>query len=259
MKKFLSRLLTISSVLIILAFLIYAGFWFYIAQQMNRTVAAIWLQQAEHAIRISGNAPKATGFPAAPKLVFTGSVTDKNGNIYSSPEFIFQGFPVQTQALRLRAPKGLDFSGSVFHKPVHLDNFDLQIRIPYGFPPRMDRHNLQIWQKAGGTIPVERIEIRRSTLHLSGEGYLTLDDELQPAGAISAELTGLDDLLNELVRDGTIGRQQAHLAQAFINLLSTQNNEKGEQALASGINIENGNVYFGPIKAATLPQWTWEE
>ena len=259
MKKFFSRLISFLSIVIIAAFAAYTAFWFYVAGQLNNTATDIWTHQDKYSIKIVGEQPRAQGFPAPPKLIFNGSVTDKNGNTYSSPSFALQGFPIQTQALRITADQGLNFSGPVFKKEVNLDSFDLQVRIPYGFPSRINRQSLQVWQKAGGTIPVERLDITRSTLHLAGDGYVTVDESLQPAGALSAELTGLDDLIVELVQDGTIGKQQAMLAQAFVNLLSQQNNKDGKQALVSGVRIENGNVFFGPIKVATLPQWTWEE
>lgn len=257
MKKALSISVNTVSVIIILAFAAYTGIWFYFAWRMQEQIDSVWSNQERYLIVINGEKPGVTGFPAPPKVVFAGSVTDANGLLYQSPEFIFRGFPLPTQALSLEAPQGLTFSGPVLKIPVHLNYFRFKIRVPADFPYRFDAETLKAWQRSGGSLPVETLEITRDTLRLKGDGYLNLDDDLQLAGTLSVQLAGLDDLLNELAANGTIQEKQVLIAQSLLNFVSKTDETTGESFVKTGITLQQGGVFLGPLRVATLPEWNW--
>lgn len=258
MKRAISSFISLISVFIILAFAAYGAFWFYVAGQVTKTLDDIWANQQEYGIIIAGDQPTASGFPAPPKFVFSGSITDRNGVIYAAPQFIFQGFPVETQAVTLSAPKGLDLSGPVFKTPVHIDTLLLKLRIPRNFPARFDHPTLAQWRTMGGTLPIEKIQVTRDTLKLDGEGFLNLDENLQLLGLINVKLSGLDDLLNEMTRNGSLGEKQALMGQSLINLMSHKDETTGETAVNTRLTIQEGGIFIGPFRAASFPQWKWD-
>ena len=258
MKRFFYNLISLISALIILAFMIYGGVWIYTAQQMTKTLDNIWASQEKYLITINAEQPAITGFPAPPKAVFSGSLTDKNGFTYSSPEFSYQGFSFPTQAITVQAPQGLDFSGPIFKATVHLDNFLLRLRLPADFPNRFDQETLAAWRMKGGTLPVEKIELARASVQLEGDGYLTLDDKLQPEGEIKVKVSGLDDLLYELVQNKTIDAQKATMAQRLLNLMSQKDEASGVSAIHTALTIRESGVFLGLFRVATIPEWKWE-
>lgn len=258
MKSFFQNLISLISILIILAFIAYGVFWFFVSNEMSKALDRVWANQEEYLITINGEKPNVTGFPASPKITFSGNIVDRNGLTYSAPEFTYQGFTVPSQAVTFKAPQGFDFSGPVFKTIVHLDNFLLKVRIPADYPNRFDAQTLSAWQKRGGTLPIENLEIARGSLKLTGDGYLNLDPKLQPAGLITVTVSGLDDLLNELVQNGTMGEKQALMAQSLINLMSQKDPETGVNAITTGIRIQEGGVFLGPLRVASLPEWKWE-
>ncbi len=259
MKKFTHNFISLVSALIILAFIAYGIFWAVVAREMNRHVADIWNNQDRFQIVIDGERPAVTGFPAPPKLVFSGSLTDRNGMIYAAPEAVYQGFPLPGLPMTFTTPQGMDFSGPVLRQPVHLDYFLLSVRIPRDLPPEFDRASLHVWQQAGGALPVEDLRVRRASLNLSGTGYLNLDNDLQPSGLITTKLSGLDDLLNEFTANGTIGEKQAMMAQSLLNLMAQKDPATGDMTITTGVRIQSGGVFLGPLRVASLPKWRWDK
>lgn len=258
MKKLFHNLISLISGLIILAFIAYGGLWIYVAQQMTRTLDTIWASQEEYLISIDALQPTITGFPAPPKAVFSGSLTDRNRFTYASPELSYQGFSFPTQAITINAPQGLDFSGPILKASVHLDNFFLRVRLPADFPNRYDRKTLEAWRLNGGTLPIESLKISRSSVKLEGDGYLTLDETLQPEGEIKVIVSGLDDLIQELAKNKTIGEKQAIMAQSLLNLMSQKDETTGISAITTALRIQQGGIFLGPMRVASVPEWKWE-
>ncbi|PZP55797.1 MAG: hypothetical protein DI586_05715 [Micavibrio aeruginosavorus] len=259
MKKIIGSLISVISALIILAFIAYGIFWIYVAGQMTKTLDTVWNHQEEYQITIDGEQPGITGFPAPPKATFSGSITDRNGFSYSSPEFSYQGFSFPTQSITIAAPQGMDFSGPIFKTTIHLDDFLLRVRLPADFPSRYDRQTLSAWRSKGGNIPIESLRIYRSSVKMEGEGYVTLSQTLQPEGEIKVKVSGLDDLLHEFVQNGTIGEKQAIMAQSLLNLMSQKDETTGVSAINTALRIQDGGVYLGPLRVAAIPEWKWEE
>ncbi len=259
MKRIIGSLISIISALIILAFIAYGVFWVYVAGQMTKALDTIWNGQEEYQIVIDGEQPAITGFPAAPKAVFSGSVTDRNGFTYAAPEFSYQGFSFPTQAITIAAPQGMDFSGPVLKTTIHIDDFFLRIRLPANFPNRYDRVTLAAWREQGGNVPVEELRIYRSSVKLDGEGYITLDQTLQPEGEIKVKVSGLDDLIHEFVQNGSLGEKQAIMAQSLLNLMSHKDETTGINAINTALRVQSGGIYLGPMRIASVPEWKWEE
>lgn len=250
MKKFFSRLITAISVLIIFAFVIYTAAWFYMAHLMDRQFATFF---ARNDLTISGTEPRITGFPAPPKFEFSGRITDRNGYVFDLPKLEYQGFPLPTQSISIRAPQGLEIHAFQIESPLQIDNFRLDFIIPRHLPRNSSHASLLAWRDAGNKIEITNLFIKRQNLVVDGAGYLTLDQNLQPEGQLNTKLSGLDDLLLELVEDRKIDKQKALLAQSFLNLLSQKNIETGDTFVPVPIRIQDSFMYLGPIKALPLP------
>lgn len=258
MKKFFRILVNTLSVLIILAFIVYSIAWFAIAREMQKQVDNIWASQEKLLVYFQGDKPEVTGFPSLPEIKFSGSLTDRNGLVYQSPEFIYRGFPLPTQRMTLEASQGISFSGPLLRLPVELNYFKLAIRLPANFPGQFDAETIREWQRVGGSIPVEELRIVKAGLILEADGYVQLDTNLQPEGTLTAKVTGLDDLLHELTANGTIGEKQALMGQSLLNLMSQKDDQTGVTSVNLGIRIQDGGIFLGPLRVASLPGWKWE-
>ena len=258
MKKFFRVLINALSILIILSFIVYSIAWFAIAYEMQKRIDNVWVSQEKLLIHFQGEKPKVSGFPAPPEIRFAGSLTDRKGLIYQSPEFIYRGFPLPTQRMTLEAPQGISFSGPVLRLPVDLNYFKLAIRLPANFPGQFDADTIREWQRVGGSIPVEELRIVKGGLNLEADGYVQLDVNLQPEGTLTAKVTGLDDLLHELTANGTIGEKQALMGQSLLNLMSQKDEQTGITSVNVGISVQDGGVFLSGLRVASLPEWKWE-
>ena len=65
------------------------------------------------------------------------------------------------------------------------------------------------WAGAGGVLELKSFTFAQAPLRVAGEGTLTLDEALQPLGALAIRAQGLPDTIALLERDGVIDAQAA--------------------------------------------------
>ncbi|MBB6249559.1 DUF2125 domain-containing protein [Nitrospirillum iridis] len=113
------------------------------------------------------------------------------------------------------------------------------------------------WSKDGGTVEVDSLKLDWGDLHLVANATLALDDNLQPQGSGSAELSGLDSLVDALKDGGTLHPNQAALVRAGLALLAKPSANGGAPSLKLPITMQNHKLQIGPLAVGHYPDIVW--
>ncbi|WP_049974677.1 DUF2125 domain-containing protein [Azospirillum sp. B4] len=113
------------------------------------------------------------------------------------------------------------------------------------------------WSKDGGTVEVDSLKLDWGDLHMSANATLALDGALQPQGSGSAELTGLDSLVDALKDGGTLHANQAALVRAGLALLSKPSANGGAPSLKLPISMQDHKLQVGPLVVGHYPDIVW--
>ncbi len=114
------------------------------------------------------------------------------------------------------------------------------------------------WRDAGGTVELSEFSLVWGPLRLAGAGTIALDNALQPVGAISARISGLDRLLDLLDRAGQVRPQQAAIARIALAVLTRAPADGGPPEAQVPITIQDRQVSIGPVRLLRLPPITWD-
>jgi len=130
-----------------------------------------------------------------------------------------------------------------------------------GAPPRVDAAGLAGWSQDGGTVELDTASLHWGALALGAEGTLALDRELQPIGALTAEITGFAPAIDTLVATGWVKAKQGQTAKAVLAGLSPR--KIGEPPPANPtaklpISLHDRFVHLGPFRLLPLPRVEWQ-
>jgi len=113
------------------------------------------------------------------------------------------------------------------------------------------------WRDGGGRVFVDNLTIHGQPLGFSGGGNIFLDENLQPAGRMSAKIIGLLPTINRFRDLGLIRDGDAVVAKMTLAALS-QKTSDGRSFLNLGVEIKDRVVYLGPIGIGQLPEINWQ-
>ena len=113
---------------------------------------------------------------------------------------------------------------------------------------------LSRWSNAGGAIELRSFGLNWEALSLRGEGTIALDENLQPQGAITAEIDGVEKLTDALIAAGVINARTAFAAKIVNNILSF---DGGSARLP--ISIQRQRLYLGPVPLFRLKPVRWKQ
>lgn len=253
----MKKALYTSLALFVVALVAYYVFWFTLATALTQQVDSGWEATEASGARIIGEKPKVGGFPFAPKVTFSGMITESNLTSWSIPKIEFRGYPLPGFTQYLELPKGVEISGPAFRRPVVLDEAYLTVRLPLNLPTTFNETTVRAWQQAQGALPVERISFKAKELSVTGSGVLSLDEKLQPSGQIMTRVVGMDALLADLTEEGILKGQSAIMAQSFLQMINQKDPETGEVYFETPIRVQNRGIFLGPMRVATLPEIVW--
>ena len=156
------------------------------------------------------------------------------------------GLMVTLAADRLDVP----LAGSLPLGPA-IESLSLTARV-LGAPPRIEPASLAAWSHDGGTVELDTASLRW--------GPLALDRDLQPMGALTAEITGFAQAIDTLVAAGWVKPKQGQTAKAVLIGLSPR--REGEPLAANPtaklpISLHDRYVHLGPFRLAPLPAVIW--
>jgi len=118
--------------------------------------------------------------------------------------------------------------------------------------------SLALWRDAGGTVEVESLELNWGPLRFAGDGTLVLDEALQPAGAFSARISGLDTLIDLLEQRGEIQSRQAAFVRIALAVLMRAPENGGPPEARVPVTIQNRVLSIGPVPLLQLEAVIWD-
>jgi len=113
------------------------------------------------------------------------------------------------------------------------------------------------WRDSGGTVEIENLELVWGPLRFAGDGTLALDNALQPVGAFSARISGLDKLIDLLEQRGQVGKQQAAIARIAMAVLNRSPANGGPPEARVPVTIQDRVVSIGPVPLVQLDPTVW--
>ena len=90
-------------------------------------------------------------------------------------------------------------------------------------------------------------------LKLRADGTFALDTNLQPEGAMTAVIDGIDRTADALIAAGTIDAKTAFAAKIANRALSF-----GKRSARLPLSIQKQRLYFGPVPILRLKPIRWE-
>jgi hypothetical protein len=109
---------------------------------------------------------------------------------------------------------------------------------------------LAAWSTGGGTVEFERLDLEWGAVEIAAEGTLTLDAELRPEAAFSAEIAGYGGLLDGLAESGGMKPRDASFAKTFLNLMAKR--VSGRRVIKVALTAQNGTLFVGPLPLIKL-------
>jgi hypothetical protein len=116
---------------------------------------------------------------------------------------------------------------------------------------------VEAWRDAGGTIDISRLEIAWGPVRMVGDGTVALDAGLQPEGALSVRISGLDEILTAMERAAMIDARTAAIARITLAVLTRPSEDGGPAQARLPLTIQDRQLSVGPVKLLELPQIRW--
>ncbi|MBT5413247.1 MAG: DUF2125 domain-containing protein [Rhodospirillaceae bacterium] len=116
---------------------------------------------------------------------------------------------------------------------------------------------LAAWRDSGGTIEIYDLKLAWGPLHMSATGTATLDEEMRPLGALTAEIRGYTQTLDALVAVGTMERRTAEVAKFLLGMMAEWPDDTGKPILIMPLSAQDGIFSVGPISLFRLPPLRW--
>ena len=136
------------------------------------------------------------------------------------------------------------------NEATKIDHFAIDMQPRGRFFPRLTPYSLAAWRDAGSTVDIGNLDVLWGTVTVDGDGSLTLDDDLQPLGAISLRTSNPEGLLDNMSEAGWIDSRDRQEAAEIIDLFRTLGTTGSPVALA--ISLQGGSIAMGPVVLAEI-------
>ena len=157
---------------------------------------------------------------------------------------------VQTMGLTLQPKEPLALGNRMDHL-----SFDMRVM---GVPPDFTKTEaIRAWNNASGVLEFDQLDVAWGPLGLSAKGTIGLNTQLQPEGAFSGKVEGLDNAIDILVTNGVIEQRQQAILRSSISVLSRPSGSIGTSPPIVPISVQGGGLYLGPVRILTIPPIVW--
>lgn len=124
-------------------------------------------------------------------------------------------------------------------------------------PTDLSPDSLTRWRDAGGTLELASFSLVWGPLEIAGDGTLAVDAALQPVGAFTAQIAGIDRLIDLLEQTGRMRPQQAAIARIALAVLTRAPANGGPPQARVPVSVQNRQLSIGPIPLLRLPVIDW--
>jgi len=122
-----------------------------------------------------------------------------------------------------------------------------------GNPGDASLEDFVAWRDSGGVLDVKELEVSWRPVELAFDGTITLDERLRPLGAGTADLRGLDAVIDWLVMQGRLTGAQASGTKIALALMTRPAKDGGEPVVRLPLTAQDGRLKAGPFVVARLP------
>lgn len=112
---------------------------------------------------------------------------------------------------------------------------------------------LATWRDSGGVAEIRAFAVDWNALILRADGTFALDRALQPEGAMTADIRGIDRTADQLIAAGVIDARAAFAARVANRALSFRG---GSAKLP--LSIQDRKLYMGPVPLLRLNAVQWD-
>ncbi len=112
---------------------------------------------------------------------------------------------------------------------------------------------LNAWRERGGSIDIHTLGLDWEALSLRANGTLALDKTLQPQGAMSVEIEGLEPTLHALINAGVIDARTAFAAKFANRTFSI-----GKSKVRLPLSVQKQRLYIGPVPVQRFRPIRWK-
>ncbi len=113
--------------------------------------------------------------------------------------------------------------------------------------------DLVAWRDASGVLEIERLDVEWMPLDLAFDGTFAFDEQLRPLGAGTADIRGLNGLIDGLVAKGVVKPGEATVAKLALALLTRPAKDGGEPVVRLPLTAQDGVLRAGPFVLGRLP------
>lgn len=152
--------------------------------------------------------------------------------------------------LQLTSEKPLPFGNQI-------DTLSFALDVMGETPDFSNPASIKTWNEASGVLEFNQLDIVWGPLLVSAKGTLGLNPSLQPEGAFSGKVEGLDEAVDKLVAQGSIEKRQESLLRASLSVLSRPSGMVNGGAPIVPITVQNGGLYLGPVKIMDMMPIIW--
>ena len=113
------------------------------------------------------------------------------------------------------------------------------------------------WRAAGGTLSVERFELRSGQASALLSATITLDAALQPEGRGNLALTNVAEVISLMTASGLIAPQAAPALRTVLSLAARVPPEGGPPRVEVPLELRNRRLTAARLPVGILPSVDW--
>ena len=252
--KFLKRVFISILVLCVL----YCGAWMFMAYKTNQSLKQFYTVDAKAAgIEFYGEQPKLSGFPLVPTIIY------RDGFRYNDTDFKFnslslKGFPIPTRPVTLKMDGNIVITNNATKQALNFDRLHLSMITPTSTPIDTTQAEIAKWQKNVGKMTVHDFLIQSRSIHITGQGYVGLDSNLQPIALLPSKVKGYEEMVSFLIKQKTIKPLVGAIALSALNGMATTDETTNEKRVEFDVKLQNRQLSLGPLNTLRLPPVVWE-
>jgi hypothetical protein len=227
-------------------------------------------------------ASQGAGGIAADGIAGTVAVDDKSTIVTAEAhgvagEGLARGFAAATLGLSLTLPQKAPQTDRdpLASASLSLSSADLP-QLPPAFPKKLDALTLAAtlrgaipgapsfaaalakWRDGGGTLDIESGHVAWAKTAIDLDGTLSLDEAMQPEGALTVRIKGGDAMIDAIVDAGGIEPRYADLAKAVLRAIGhPDDSDDTSDELRVPVTLQDRRIFVGPAPIAPLPQVKW--
>lgn len=178
------------------------------------------------------------------------------------------GAPAGPGSGALRAPEagrihltaqGIDLpDGTTGPLGRHIDHLEAEIGLDGALPSGPSRQALEAWRQAGGTVELRKVVVDWGRFQAEADGTLALDSDMQPIGAFTTRLSGVDNALDALVATGRIDPRAGAMAKIVLHVLAKPANDPAQPSeVQVPVTLQDRKLFLGPAALVRLPRIDW--